>query len=94
MAGFWVGVPTSLGLLFPSSLQVFWSRLLSRSLRRPPLRQIGLGESISLSAVTVPTEIVLWRGVSRGTRSTCTDIQAGMRRLHLVSLHLVSNYAC
>jgi len=39
--------------------------------------QIGLGESISLSAITVPTEAVLWQDASKGTRTTCTDIQAG-----------------
>lgn len=44
----------------------------------PILRQIGLGENVTLSTITVPTEVVLWRDTSRGTKTTCTDIQAGM----------------
>jgi len=39
--------------------------------------QIGLGENVTLSVITVPTEVVLWRDTSKGTRTTCTDIQTG-----------------
>ena len=56
------------------------------------LRQIGLGESLSLSAITVPTEVVLWRDVNRDTRTACTDVQAGTQYhpLTLLSSFLIT----
>ena len=40
-------------------------------------RQLGLGSNISLDAITVPTEVVLWRFVPGNTESRCLDISAG-----------------
>lgn len=94
MAGFWVGVQMSLGLLIPSSYKV----LKQTSEATSPfvalfLRQIGLSENTSLSAIAVPIEVVLWRDTSKGTRTTCTDIQAGGRSASFSPPSLVPNYA-
>jgi hypothetical protein len=53
--------------------------------------QIGLGNNVTIDTITVPTEIVLWRGSSAvGTK--CLDICAGMimRGVHLVLTDIAS----
>lgn len=40
-------------------------------------RQIGLGGNVTLDTITVPTEVVLWRGVPSNTRTQCIDLNAG-----------------
>lgn len=39
--------------------------------------QIGLGGNVSLDTITIPTEVVLWRGTPSGTRTRCIDLNAG-----------------
>ncbi|KAH9057096.1 RCC1/BLIP-II [Lactarius deliciosus] len=39
--------------------------------------QIGLGGNVTLDTITVPTEVVLWRGTPSGTRTRCIDLNAG-----------------
>ncbi|KAI0282735.1 regulator of chromosome condensation 1/beta-lactamase-inhibitor protein II [Russula brevipes] len=39
--------------------------------------QIGLGGNVTLDTITVPTEVVLWRGTSSGTRTQCIDLNTG-----------------
>ncbi|KAI9508842.1 RCC1/BLIP-II [Russula earlei] len=39
--------------------------------------QIGLGGNVTLDTITVPTEVVLWRGTPNGTRTHCIDLNAG-----------------
>jgi len=39
--------------------------------------QIGLGGNVTLDTITVPTEVVLWRGTPNSTRTRCTDLNAG-----------------
>ncbi|KAJ3541331.1 hypothetical protein NM688_g6101 [Phlebia brevispora] len=39
--------------------------------------QIGLGGNVSLTAITVPTEIILWRSTPQTMRTTCLDVYAG-----------------
>ncbi|KIM80836.1 hypothetical protein PILCRDRAFT_822120 [Piloderma croceum F 1598] len=39
--------------------------------------QIGLGSNVTLDAITVPTEVVLWRTVSNKTQSRCLNICSG-----------------
>ena len=43
----------------------------------PEHRQIGLGGNVILDTITVPTEVVLWRGTPSGTRTQCIDLNAG-----------------
>ena len=43
----------------------------------PEHRQIGLGGNAILDTITVPTEVVLWRGTPSGTRTQCIDLNAG-----------------
>ena len=40
-------------------------------------RQIGLGGNVTLDTITVPTEVVLWRGTPSDTRTRCIDLNAG-----------------
>ena len=40
-------------------------------------RQIGLGGTVTLDTITVPTEVVLWRGTPSGTRTQCIDLNVG-----------------
>lgn len=40
-------------------------------------RQIGLGNNVTLDTITVPTEIVLWKGAPTSSRTKCFDIVAG-----------------
>lgn len=40
-------------------------------------RQIGLGGNVTLDTITVPTEVVLWRGTPSGTRTRCIDLNVG-----------------
>ncbi|KAI0086302.1 regulator of chromosome condensation 1/beta-lactamase-inhibitor protein II [Irpex rosettiformis] len=39
--------------------------------------QIGLGSNVALEAITVPTEVILWRSTPQAVRTTCLDIYAG-----------------
>ncbi|KAI0693747.1 RCC1/BLIP-II [Cytidiella melzeri] len=39
--------------------------------------QIGLGGNITLEAITVPTEVILWRSTPQTMRTTCLDVYAG-----------------
>ncbi|KAI0670555.1 RCC1/BLIP-II [Trametes maxima] len=39
--------------------------------------QIGLGANVTLEAITVPTEVILWRSTPATTRTTCVDVFAG-----------------
>ncbi|KAH9039401.1 RCC1/BLIP-II [Lactarius hengduanensis] len=39
--------------------------------------QIGLGGNVTLDTITVPTEVVLWRGIPSDTRTRCIDLNAG-----------------
>ncbi|PPR04949.1 hypothetical protein CVT24_010407 [Panaeolus cyanescens] len=39
--------------------------------------QIGLGGSVVVDSITVPTEVVLWRLTERGTKTKCLDVTAG-----------------
>ena len=39
--------------------------------------QIGLGSNVTLEAITVPTEIILWRSTPQTMRTACLDIYAG-----------------
>ncbi|KAI0303365.1 RCC1/BLIP-II [Multifurca ochricompacta] len=39
--------------------------------------QIGLGGNVPLDTITVPTEVVLWRGMPSGTRTQCIDLNVG-----------------
>jgi len=39
--------------------------------------QIGLGGNVTLDTITVPTEVVLWRGTPSSTRTQCIDLNAG-----------------
>ncbi|KAI0003218.1 regulator of chromosome condensation 1/beta-lactamase-inhibitor protein II [Russula compacta] len=39
--------------------------------------QIGLGGNVALDTITVPTEVVLWRGTPSGTRTECIDLNVG-----------------
>ncbi|KZT03491.1 RCC1/BLIP-II [Laetiporus sulphureus 93-53] len=39
--------------------------------------QIGLGGQVTLEAITVPTEVILWRHTPAATRTTCLDVYAG-----------------
>lgn len=39
--------------------------------------QIGLGGNLTLDTITVPTEVVLWRGTPSGTRTRCIDLNVG-----------------
>lgn len=39
--------------------------------------QIGLGGNVTLDTITVPTEVVLWRGTPSGTRTRCIDLNVG-----------------
>ncbi|KAH9989777.1 regulator of chromosome condensation 1/beta-lactamase-inhibitor protein II [Russula vinacea] len=39
--------------------------------------QIGLGGNVTLDTITVPTEVVLWRGTPTNTRTRCIDLNAG-----------------
>ncbi|KAI8998804.1 RCC1/BLIP-II [Trametes punicea] len=39
--------------------------------------QIGLGANVTLEAITVPTEVVLWRATPATMRTTCVDVFAG-----------------
>lgn len=39
--------------------------------------QIGLGGNVTLEAITVPTEVILWRSTPRTMKTTCLDIYAG-----------------
>ena len=57
------------GYVFPFSL--ISVRLLNLN------RQIGLGGNVSLDTITIPTEVVLWRGTPSGTRTRCIDLNAG-----------------
>jgi hypothetical protein len=43
----------------------------------PERRQIGLGGNVTLDTITVPTEVVLWRGTPTNTRTRCIDVNAG-----------------
>lgn len=40
-------------------------------------RQIGLGGNVTLDTITVPTEVVLWRGIPSGTHTRCIDLNVG-----------------
>src|SRR6266404_3709753 len=40
-------------------------------------RQIGLGGNVTLNTITVPTEVVLWRGTPSGTRTQCVNLNVG-----------------
>jgi hypothetical protein len=46
-----------------------------------PSRQIGLGSNVTLGAITVPTEVALWRMVSQKTRSKCLNVTASTELL-------------
>ncbi|KAI9433941.1 RCC1/BLIP-II [Lactarius indigo] len=39
--------------------------------------QIGLGGNVTLDTITIPTEVVLWRGTPSGTRTQCIDLNVG-----------------
>ncbi|OBZ75617.1 Protein FMP25, mitochondrial [Grifola frondosa] len=39
--------------------------------------QLGLGGNVTLDAITVPTEIILWRTTPATMRTTCLDVVAG-----------------
>ncbi|THH01701.1 hypothetical protein EW026_g1034 [Hermanssonia centrifuga] len=39
--------------------------------------QIGLGGNVALEAITVPTEVILWRATPQSVRTTCLDVYAG-----------------
>ncbi|KAL1680822.1 regulator of chromosome condensation 1/beta-lactamase-inhibitor protein II [Schizophyllum commune] len=39
--------------------------------------QLGLGRSVNLDVVTVPTEVVLWAATPQRTRTKCLDVAAG-----------------
>ncbi|KAI0340522.1 RCC1/BLIP-II [Trametopsis cervina] len=39
--------------------------------------QIGLGGNVTLEAITVPTEVILWRSTPQTMRTTCLDVYAG-----------------
>ncbi|KAI0261837.1 regulator of chromosome condensation 1/beta-lactamase-inhibitor protein II [Gloeopeniophorella convolvens] len=39
--------------------------------------QIGLGGSVALDTITVPTEVVLWRSTPNGARTQCIDLNVG-----------------
>ncbi|KAI0255373.1 regulator of chromosome condensation 1/beta-lactamase-inhibitor protein II [Lactifluus subvellereus] len=39
--------------------------------------QIGLGGNVTFDTITVPTEVVLWRGTLSGTRTQCIDMNVG-----------------
>ncbi|KAI0646886.1 RCC1/BLIP-II [Trametes meyenii] len=39
--------------------------------------QIGLGANVTLEAITVPTEVILWRSTPATMRTTCVDVFAG-----------------
>ncbi|KAI0336350.1 RCC1/BLIP-II [Cubamyces sp. BRFM 1775] len=39
--------------------------------------QIGLGGNVTLEAITVPTEVILWRSTPATVRTKCVDIFAG-----------------
>lgn len=39
--------------------------------------QLGLGRTINLDVVTVPTEAILWAATSQRTRTKCLDVAAG-----------------
>ncbi|KAF5391339.1 hypothetical protein D9757_002046 [Collybiopsis confluens] len=39
--------------------------------------QLGLGDSVTLDTITVPTEVILWRMASSGTQTRCLDVFAG-----------------
>ncbi|KIP09277.1 hypothetical protein PHLGIDRAFT_23026 [Phlebiopsis gigantea 11061_1 CR5-6] len=39
--------------------------------------QIGLGGNVTIEAITVPTEVVLWRSTPATMRTTCLDVSAG-----------------
>ncbi|KAJ4488156.1 RCC1/BLIP-II [Lentinula aciculospora] len=38
--------------------------------------QIGLGDSVTLNTITVPTEVILWR-MAQGTQTKCLNVSAG-----------------
>lgn len=40
-------------------------------------RQIGLGGSVILDTINIPTEVVLWRSTSGNTQTKCIDLNAG-----------------
>ncbi|GBE82398.1 regulator of chromosome condensation 1/beta-lactamase-inhibitor protein II [Sparassis latifolia] len=39
--------------------------------------QIGLGSTVTLDTITVPTEVILWRSTPATMRTTCLDVYAG-----------------
>ncbi|KAE9406370.1 RCC1/BLIP-II [Gymnopus androsaceus JB14] len=39
--------------------------------------QVGLGDNVTLSTITVPTEVILWRMASPRTQMKCLDVSAG-----------------
>jgi len=39
--------------------------------------QVGLGSSVSLDTITVPTEVILWRFVRNNVQSKCLNVVAG-----------------
>jgi alpha-tubulin suppressor-like RCC1 family protein len=39
--------------------------------------QLGLGDKVTLDTITIPTEVVLWRAISRDLDTNCTHIAAG-----------------
>ncbi|KAA1471342.1 RCC1/BLIP-II [Dentipellis sp. KUC8613] len=39
--------------------------------------QIGLGGNVVVDTITIPTEVVLWRGTDSRTRTKCIDVAAG-----------------
>ncbi len=41
-------------------------------------RQIGLGPTVTLDAITVPTEVNLWRTTPGTMKTTCRNIFAGV----------------
>ncbi|KXN82566.1 Protein FMP25, mitochondrial [Leucoagaricus sp. SymC.cos] len=38
--------------------------------------QIGLGVNVTLDTITIPTEVILWRMISKTTRSKCLNVTA------------------
>ncbi|KAJ3501150.1 hypothetical protein NMY22_g19025 [Coprinellus aureogranulatus] len=38
--------------------------------------QLGLGDKVTLDTITIPTEVILWRAVSRELDTNCTDVVA------------------
>lgn len=39
--------------------------------------QLGLGDKVTMDTITIPTEVILWRAVSRDLDTNCTDMAAG-----------------